>query len=299
MSFERVNLREYIVTSVWFECNNDCNICMLSGMRQQLPPIGFDHYRDMLNHIVREGKYRKLILSGSEVTTFEELDRYVRFAVSLDWFEKIQIQTNGRRLCDRQYLSHLVACGVNEFFVSIHGTENVHDGIADREGAFRETMAGLENMESMDDVNVISNTVLTRLNAGCVAELMRLLVELPISEIHMWNYFPMASQDDRDRLVSLSELADVLEAVTSVTIPSGRTVVLKAFPECLSFDGAIVDSGYPETVLPTAFWEKFGECGFGACVHRPPCSSQECWGLCHAYIDKFGDEKELLKPIRS
>ncbi len=299
MNSDRVDLSEYVVISVWFGCNNDCTICMLSGMRQQLPPIGFEQYKDTLRDIIRDGKFKNLILSGAEVTTFADLEKYVSFAASLDWFEKIQIQTNGRRLSDREYLLRLVECGVNEFFISIHGTEEVQDAISTIPGSFRETMTGISNLSEYD-VNVITNTVLTETNKECVTDLMSILSKECVSEIHMWNYFLMSSKDDDNMIVSLRDILDIVKQITAITTPSGKTVVLKAFPECLSCGpGAVIDSGYPVTVLPKAFWEKFGECGFGTCVHREKCNTEECWGLCHAYIHKFGDERDLLKPLRS
>ncbi len=127
MNRSRIDLGEYCVISVWFGCNNDCAICMLSNVKSNLPFIGFDRYRKVLVDIVRDGRFENLILSGAEVTTFDSLDRYVQYAASLGWFKKIQIQTNGRRLSDRSYLGRLMRCGVNEFFVSIHGFEETHD----------------------------------------------------------------------------------------------------------------------------------------------------------------------------
>ena len=118
-----MDFSSYCVMSIWFGCNSRCTICMLSEVEQTLSGLSFDRFKEMTTNLAREGRYRNLILSGGEVTTFADLGRYVRFASSLGWFEKIQIQTNGRRLADREYVDHLVACGVNEFFVSVQGLE--------------------------------------------------------------------------------------------------------------------------------------------------------------------------------
>ena len=163
MTYDRIDLSKYIVISIWFGCNNNCSICMLSGMKRSLPVIGFDRFKEILSDVMNDRGFENLILSGAEVTTFDDLDRYIQFAASLGWFKKIQIQTNGRRLSDKKYLKHLIDCGVNEFFISIHGFEEVHDSITRTRGAFKETMRGLKNLEAFD-VNVISNTVLTKTN---------------------------------------------------------------------------------------------------------------------------------------
>ena len=110
MMYKRVILSSYCVISIWFGCNNQCTICMLGDMKRKLPAIGFDQFRNVLYQIRNDGRFRNLILSGAEVTTFDELERYVQFAASLRWFEKIQIQTNGRRLADKDYIRCLVDC---------------------------------------------------------------------------------------------------------------------------------------------------------------------------------------------
>jgi MoaA/NifB/PqqE/SkfB family radical SAM enzyme len=298
MLYDRIDLKKYIVVSIWFGCNNACSICMLSGLKGKLPAIGFDRYKEVLIDVADSGSFENLILSGAEVTTFADLDRYVEFAASLGWFKKIQVQTNGRRLCDKPYLDHLIACGVNEFFVSIHGLEDVHDAVTGIGGSFRETMGGLDNLEPFD-VNVITNTVLTKINFYHITRLMAALLEKRISEMHLWNYFPMEQTDTGDFLVSREDFIRLLPEMLSVIRPSGRALVLKSFPECLSIGmPGFFDSWFPVTVLPDMFWRKFGESGFGTCVYRNECAAQECWGLSSAYMKKFGDERHFLSPVR-
>jgi sulfatase maturation enzyme AslB (radical SAM superfamily) len=297
--YRRINLRKYIVASVWFGCNNNCSICMLGDMKTRLAPIGFDNFRKALIHIRNGGVFDNLILSGAEVTTFPDLDRYVDYAVSLCWFKKIQVQTNGRRLSDHAYLDHLIGRGVNEFFISIHGFEKVHDSVAQVPGAFREIMTALDHLESRS-ANVITNTVVTKTNLRELPGLIAYLSQRRISEIHLWNFFPMERRDSRDLIVALKEFVPLLPGLLSTMKRASKALVLKSFPQCLSpGEPLFFDSLFPGTVLPEAFWKEFQDCGFRACVHKDLCSARECWGLSSAHIDKYGDEREFLKPIRS
>ena len=298
MNSERVDLKKYIVLSIWHNCNSDCSICMLASVKSDMPVIEFDLYRDYIGQIIQTGQYANLILSGAEVTTFQELERYVRYASSTGYFEKIQIQTNGRRLKEREYVRGLVEAGVNEFFVSIHGLEQGHDAVTRVPGSFRETMAGLENLESFD-VNVITNTVLTRPNLPEVVRLMEQLGASRASETHLWNYYPMEGADSEDLVVSCSDLIKLLGGLLPLVRRSGKPLVLKSFPHCLSFGQPVFfDSGYPATIIPDIFWRKFSQSGFGTCIYRDRCGDRECWGLSKAYIEKHGDERELLSPLR-
>jgi MoaA/NifB/PqqE/SkfB family radical SAM enzyme len=299
--YKRVTLSSYCVISIWFGCNNHCTICMLGDMKRKLPAIGFDHFKSVLCQIRDDGRFQNLILSGAEVTTFGELDRYVQFAASLGWFKKIQIQSNGRRLSDKDYIRHLVDCGVNEFFVSIHGLEKVHDAVARVPGAFRETVKGIRNLEAFD-VNVITNTVLTRANLQDIPALFALLLNEKVSEIHLWNYFPMERRDTKDLVVSMKDVAALLPGLLALGKEYRKALVFKSFPSCLSRgEPGFFDGFFPVTVLPDMFWREFSECGFGACIHRQRgvCLVRDCWGLSSAYIHKYGDERDFLSPLKS
>jgi MoaA/NifB/PqqE/SkfB family radical SAM enzyme len=272
---------------------------MLPTPKTKLPPLGFARFSQVVQSIAREGRFENLILSGAEVTTHDELCRYVRFAASLGWFRKIQIQTNGRRLSERNYLEQLIDCGVNEFFVSIHGREGIHDAMTGAAGAFKETVKGLRNLEAFD-VNVITNTVLTKTNVFDIVPLMSFLADEKIREHHIWNFFPMERSDSRDLIVRLEDFAAILPQLLSTVRKADRPLVLKSFPECLSPGGpAFIDNLFPVTVLPDSFWREFSECGFGACVHGANCkAAPRCWGLSTAYTRKYGDERNLLSPYQ-
>ena len=272
---------------------------MLSEVQHPVAGLSFERFKEETAIVAQEGRYRNLILSGGEVTTFPDLGRYVRFAKSLGWFEKIQIQTNGRRLADERYVEHLIDCGVNEFFVSIQGLEETNDATTRVQGSFRQTIKGISNLAGYD-VRIITNTVLTMQNLPDIPALVDFLLALPVHEVQIWNFFPMEQTDSRNRVVSLKDFNALLPCLAVSSARAEKPLVLKSFPECLPSPPPLTfNSDFPATVLPDLFWKQFGECGFGQCVHRKAgtCTSKACWGLSSAYIKKYGDERELLKPI--
>jgi len=296
--YKRIDLTQYVTVPIWYGCNNNCTICMLAGMKQELPLIDFEAFKSLVTGIKSEGKYENLVLSGAEVTTFPDLVKYVRHAASLGWFKKIQIQTNGRRLSDRVYLENLIDTGVNEFFISIQGLEETHDAITRTRGSFKETMEAVRNL-GLYDVNVISNTVLTKANFPDIVPLMALLSKEAFSEIHLWNFFPMESMDSKDLLVRMKDFRDLLPQVLSSLKNAKKPFVLKNFPECLSIgENGFFDSGLPMTLIDEAYWRRFRENRFGSCLYRDRCDAKSCWGLSGAYVRKFGDERDLVLPIR-
>lgn len=292
----RIDLKRYAVIPVWYGCNSSCTICMLSNVRGKLGTVDFADFSRLITRLVTERRYDSLILSGAEVTTFSQLEQYVRYAASFGWFRKIQIQTNGRRLVDREYVKQLVAAGVNDFFVSVHGLGDVHDAITRIPGSYAAVMAGIGNLAGFP-VHIISNTVLTASNYDGLIALFAALSASPVHEMQLWNFFPMERTDRRDLVVSMSGLKALLPDIASAIAPSGKALVLKGFPECLSPEApCFVNSDFPLNLIQDDFWSEFAKNGFGACVHRDRCSSRECWGLSSAYIEKYGDERNLLSP---
>jgi len=297
MQISRIDFNTYVTIPVWYGCNNDCVICMLSDLKSDLPFIDFSLFRKFVLHIKERLGCRNLILSGAEITTFDELGKYIEFVASLGWFLKIQIQTNGRRLRDREYLASLIGCGVNEFFVSIQGLEESHDATTRRQGSFRETMEGLDNLGRYP-VNIMTNTVLTKANYHEVVPLLSRLSAGPVSETHLWNVFPMESADRKDLLVSVRDCRDLLWELIPVMEPAGKPLILKNIPECLvSGEFVFLDNGFPITLIGETYWNAFDQNRFGICYHREACGSRVCWGLTQAHVQKYGDERDILSPI--
>jgi len=299
MDYTRIDLKRYVTITAWYGCNNDCIICMLSKVKNSLPLLNFDVYRKLIGDIVSAGVHDCLILSGAEITTFSELEKYAAFAASAGWFRKIQIQTNGRRLSDRGYAKQLVNAGVNEFFISLHGREEINDAITRRPGSFSETWEGLYAADEAG-ANVITSTVVTRLNFRDMPEFLSLLGRTPASEYHVWNYFPMQRTDTENLIISLAELNTVIPGMLDAVAVSGRPLVFKSFPQCIPVpEPGYIDGTLAYTVIPPLYWKYFNENGFGSCTHRTGCKAKECWGLSSAYIAKYGDDRDLLSPFLS
>lgn len=294
--FYGIDLSRYAVIPVWYVCNNDCSICMLAKVKNRMNTVKPARFRSLVRGLIKDGRYDGLILSGAEITTFEYLEQYVKGVASYGWFKKIQIQTNGRRLADPEYVKRLVDAGVNEFFISVHGLGPVHDAITRVSGSFRETMTGILNL-SKYPVNIITNMVLTRINYHAIIPLLRLLCEGPIHELHMWNYFPMERSDTQDMIIRMADVIALFPEIVKILDSAGKQLVLKGFPECISPRGPIfIDSRFPLNLIQDDFWSEFGNNGFGTCYYREQCAAGRCWALSRAYIEKYGDEHELLSP---
>jgi MoaA/NifB/PqqE/SkfB family radical SAM enzyme len=238
------------------------------------------------------------VLTGSEVTLRDDLPALARRARA-SGFEHVRIQTHGGRLASAQYCRELVAAGVDEYFVSVTAADAAtHDAITQVPGAFERMMQGLQNLDAMEGVTLLTNTVVTRLSYLQLAAVVERLAPLRrLAQMEFWNYWPMRENDDKDLIVSHLEALPFLRAAIARARALGRGVVVKNFPECLlGEDRAALDNRQPKLHTDPAFWPEFMRNGFHQCVHRKYCGARQCLGLNTAYVKRFGWHASELVP---
>jgi MoaA/NifB/PqqE/SkfB family radical SAM enzyme len=296
--YQRIDYQKYVVIPIWYHCNSKCTFCMVEKQMGELPTVDFDNFKRIVSNIVQTGQHENLILSGGEVTTFDQLEKYVAYAGSLGWFKRIQIQTNARRLSNKDYTQRLLDAGLNEFFISLHGLEEVQDAVTEIRGGYRETMRGFEHVAAAG-ANIITNTVLTRQNFDGLLPLFEMIAASAATEMHMWNYFPMAGDDSKNLLVNMKDFFNLLPDILAIVERVQKPLVFKGFPECLSLgEPGFFDNRFPLNLIDKAFWDNFDENEFGRCIYKSVCKAKICMGLSKPYRDKFGNEADLLTPFQ-
>jgi len=289
---------DYIELTVHFRCNLRCQHCMIEGTMDWLQPESEAQLEEILARNAAEHCWKGLVLTGSEVTLRDDLPELAR-RIRAHGFEHVRIQTHGVKLANEAYCRELVEAGIDEYFVSVTAADApTHDAITQVPGAFERMMRGLENLDAMDGVTLLTNTVVTRLSfrqLPAVVERLRHLRRL--AQMEFWGYWPMRETDDKDLVAShLDVLPHLLEAVRRAKA-LGRGVAVKNFPECLlGEEHAALDNRQPKLITDPAFWPEFMRNGFHQCVHRKYCGARQCLGLNTAYVKKFGWHADELVP---
>ncbi|UHC18627.1 radical SAM protein [Methylobacterium currus] len=289
----------YVSLTMEFRCNLRCVHCMIEGTMDRLAPESDGHFEAVLAHNARERCWTGLILTGSEITLRRDLPDLARRARA-SGFSHVRIQTHGMHLGQPSYCRRLVEAGIDEFFVSIAGSDAAsHDGLTLVPGSFERALRGLETLDGMEGVATLTNTVVTersyRLLPGIVARLAHLR---RLAQMEFWLYFPMAEEDEKGLIARHTEVLPYLREAVLAARALGRAVEVKNFPHCLLGDlGDALVNAQPELHIDPRFWSEFERNGFYQCVHRDACGSRDCLGLNTAYIRKFGTEAEALRPL--
>src|SRR5262245_45389666 len=120
---------QYVELTMHFRCNLKCEHCMIEGTMDWLEPESVGRLKQVLEHNLQHRTWTGLILTGAEITLRRDLPELARLARA-NGFEHVRIQTHGMRLAEESYCRELVEAGVDEFFVSVAGSDaESHDGI--------------------------------------------------------------------------------------------------------------------------------------------------------------------------
>jgi molybdenum cofactor biosynthesis enzyme MoaA len=294
-SFHPTRFADVAVT-IDFHCNSACRFCIVQEGMNRFGGVPFERFMAMVEENKRSGKYQRVIFTGGEVTLDKRLGSYIRAAKESGTFQYIRLQTNARRLAHMDIARALVEEGLNEFFVSIHGHDaQSHDDITQRKGSFDELIAGLSNIQSLG-ARLVTNTVINRRNLASLPHIVSVAAQYGVQRMEFWNYLPMEDfADERDLIAPINDIMTPLKAALSLCKTQQITAAVKYIPMCLlgEFKDTL-DNSQPDVIIVEDFWNTFPRFN---CLYEALCEhSDQCLGVHHPYIHKFGWETEQLTP---
>ncbi len=276
---------------IHFVCNQACDFCFVST---HLPAPPESVVREAIAEAAREGA--AIALSGGEPTLNAKLPEYLRFARE-QGVRSIELQTNAIRLADPQLCRTIAQAGVDNAFVSLHGSRaEVCDAITNAPGTWEKTVAGLDQLH-VNGVRTRINFVMCRGNAEDFPSLVE-LVATRWPGFDLTFSFVAPSTDLVPRTQALiprySEVLGPLLAGLERARVLGLVVTgfesMCSIPLCLKPDGL----GDYEQLSEVEAGIDRGE------FDKPdPCTScsqrERCWGVRSGYASLYGTDE--LRPF--
>lgn len=192
-ALEAVLAREQAATELrhWVRltrrCNNGCLFCH-DALRQDGSVVPFEE----VNRDIELGRSRgasRLVLSGGEPTLHPRFAEVVA-AGARAGYRWVQAISNGRMFAYERFTELAVAAGLQEATVSMHGhTPELHDRLVGARGAFAQSIRGVKNLLRAGRV-VSIDVVVTRLNVGHLADILRFFTGLGIREFDLLYLIP-------------------------------------------------------------------------------------------------------------
>ena len=289
---------ENLLITFGFHCNLACTFCLVEDGLDRLEGITPATFRSWLQWPELFRGVTRIILSGGEATLEPELFDYIAIARQVPGVQHIRIQTNGTRLHDRAYLDSLIAAGVTEFFVSVHGWDEASTAkITQRNGAFRAIVKGLEAV-SASSAALLTNTCICTDNYAHLIDIVQLLTPLRPEQMSFWTlHLRVDRPDTRLAMARVGDVQPHLLRAFDLCDAEKLPALVKWFPRCLlQHHHAKHDDSQPTTLVEPTFWPTVPRY---SCIYRSACTwgKQGCNGLQHPYIEAFGWEESVLQPV--
>jgi radical SAM protein with 4Fe4S-binding SPASM domain len=162
-----------------YRCNNNCAHCYNARPRSFTEMTTLE-WQQVIKRCWDTG-IPHIIFTGGEPTLRDDLPELIAYAQSLG--QITGINTNGRRLSDRTFLSELIAAGLDHVQITLESSDpDIHDRLVCHPGAWQETTAGIRKVTA-SSLYMMTNTTLLRENAPYLKETLDYLKELGVPTV--------------------------------------------------------------------------------------------------------------------
>lgn len=310
------NRGDVLLVLTGWSCNNNCLFCSTVADRRINRPT-----REVVNDLEKGFKrgYKVVEFIGGEVTIRPDFLYLISLAKKIG-FKDIRLTTNGRRFSYDDFTQKAVAAGLKVINFSLYGHRKaLHDGVTRTPGSFKQSVQGIRNALSYSEIEVVVNTVITKINYQYLSEMAHFLKKLGIKEWHLLELLPdgRAQKIYHQIAVSYKEISPYLNDVLKLSAYF-RKIDIFDFPFCV-FKPEIFNLKNVSFFTPRHRYEDINQTGFAPVrVFKKKIGSQvvysdkykikpalcrgckyflKCGGLAKPYYKKYQDTeiKELFK----
>jgi len=157
-----------------YRCNNNCMHCYV-GKREK-KEMKVEDWLKVIDKLHEIG-VPHIVFTGGEPTLYAGLEKLIARAERHGIVTGLN--TNGRKLANKDYLESLVDAGLDHVQITVESAnKEVHNKMVQAD-AFEETIQGLKN--ALDtNLYVLTNTTITRLNMASIEETVKFLHSLGV-----------------------------------------------------------------------------------------------------------------------
>lgn len=165
--------------AITYRCNNDCAHCYNERPRDY-PELSTKIWHQILDRLWEIG-IPHVVFTGGEPTLREDLPELIAHAEQNG--QITGINTNGRRLSNREYLEKLVKSGLDHVQITIESHDsNIHESMVNARGAWKQTVAGIRNALETP-LYVMTNTTMLRTNSPTLDQTLIFLANIGVPTV--------------------------------------------------------------------------------------------------------------------
>ncbi len=231
-----------------YRCNNNCTHCYNARPRQH-PELSTGQWKHILDNLWQIG-IPHIVFTGGEPTLRPDLPELIAHAERNG--QITGINTNGRRLKDRDYAQQLFDAGLDHVQITLESHDAaIHDRMvlpsamaasAAGSGAWADTVAGLRNVLTMR-MYVMTNTTLLRHNAPFLAETLQFLADTGVPTVGLNALIYSGRGLEVDTGLAESELPPLLETARAYTTQHNQKLIWYTPTQYCHFDPMQLELG--------------------------------------------------------
>jgi len=159
-----------------YRCNNDCAHCY-NGRPRDFSEISTGRWKEILDRLWELG-IPHVVFTGGEPTLRDDLPELIAHAEHNG--QITGLNTNARRLSDAGFVDRLVSAGLDHVQITVESHDAaIHDSMVRARGAWRQTIAGLQNALETP-LYVMTNTTMLKENSPTLQETLDFLAKLGV-----------------------------------------------------------------------------------------------------------------------
>ncbi len=213
-------------------CNNGCAHCTVADLRSTHEDRPILDLFEALTQGRKDGCSEVVFMRG-EPTIRPDILRLVRRARDLG-YGLVQLQTNGRMFATPGFARELLTAGMTHAEVSLYGpTPEIHDKIAQVEGAYDQTTRGIQKLVWEGALNHL-NIPLVADNISHLKELVEQAEEFGVERIQFNLQRPASNTPEaRASRLSLEQVVDPIQEALAHAQKLGVHALTEAIPLCI------------------------------------------------------------------
>jgi radical SAM protein with 4Fe4S-binding SPASM domain len=218
--------------AVTYRCNNDCAHCY-NARERNFPELSTEQWFKIIDKLWELG-VPHIVFTGGEATLRNDLLELIAHAESNG--QITGLNTNARRLADMDYVQQLVKAGLDHVQITVEScVPEIHDEMMRTKGAFRQTIAGLNNVLATK-LYVMTNTTMLRTNVHTLSATLDFLADNGVPTVGLNALIYSGQGLTVGTGLHESELQPILDIATQKTAERGQKLIWYTPTQYCQFD---------------------------------------------------------------
>ena len=207
--------------AVTYRCNNDCPHCYNARLRTY-PELGTADWKKIIDRLW-DLNIPHLIFTGGEPTLRDDLPQLIRHSENLG--QITGLNTNARRLSDPEFVQNLVEAGLDHIQITVESHDpEIHDEMVNKKGAWKQTIAGLQN--ALDSsLFVMTNTTMLTNNSPSLEQTLNFLADEGVPTIGLNALIYAGRGESVKSGLPEKDLPPLLELARRITDERGQRLI--------------------------------------------------------------------------